>query len=70
MSEDCDYRWEGTAVSSGRPVEYVGQTINFTDQEFKDMRCLAECRIRGRTCFAAPLMLTFEGDEVFICRTK
>ena len=70
-SQPCNYRWRGTSPSTKNPIEILGQTIQMDlfKQDFEDMRCSAECRIRNKDCTVEPLMLIFsraEGDIVFV----
>ena len=56
-SQPCHYRWRVTSTSSTNRIEIIGQTINLIRQDFLDMRCLAECRIRDEYCTVEPLLL-------------
>ena len=58
-SQPCHYRWRVTSTSTKNPIEILGQTIDLglIKQDFQDMRCLAECRIRNMLCTVEPLLV-------------
>ena len=58
-SQPCHYRWRVTSTSTKNPIEILGQTIDLLKQDFRDMRCLAECRIRNVLCTLEPLVVEF-----------
>ena len=64
-SQPCNYRWRGTSMSAKNPIEIHGQTIDMDlfKQDFEDMRCSAECRIRDKDCTVEPLLLIFSRTE-------
>ena len=62
-SQPCDYRWRVTSTSTENPIEILGQTIDLLKQDFRDMRCLAECRIRNVLCTVEPLLVEFNRIE-------
>ena len=69
-SQPCNYRWRGTLTSIKDPIEILGQTLHLGlfKQDFEDMICSAECRIRDKDCTVEPLRLIFfraEG-EIFV----
>ena len=62
-SQPCHYRWRVTSTSTKNPIEILGQTIDLLKQDFRDMRCLAECRIRNVLCTVEPLLVEFNRIE-------
>ena len=62
-SQPCHYRWRVTSTSTKNLIEILGQTIDLLKQDFRDMRCLAECRIRNVLCTVEPMFLEFNRME-------
>ena len=62
-SQPCHYRWRVTSTSTKNPIEILGQTIDLLKQDFRDMRCLAECKIRNVLCTVEPLLVEFNRVE-------
>ena len=69
-SQPCHYRWRVTSTSTKNPIEILGQTIDLLKQDFRDMRCLAECRIRNVLCTVEPLLVEFNRIETGSWRLK
>ena len=66
-SEQCSYSWLKTHQDSpnNNLSEVSGATINLAEQsvDLFSIHCRAECKLRGISCVAEPLMIEFSSDK-------